>query len=62
MESHTLTVARRYVDAVSTKDFAAVAGLFADGIVCGENPWRSPRRRGVPDEQYAQAPAPGPRW
>ncbi|MGW0610206.1 nuclear transport factor 2 family protein [Streptomyces sp. NPDC002788] len=37
MESHTLTVARRYVDAVSTKDFAAVAGLFADGIV-----WHQP--------------------
>jgi len=37
MESNTLTVARRYVDAVSAKDFGAVAGLFADGIV-----WHQP--------------------
>ncbi|WP_188194179.1 nuclear transport factor 2 family protein [Nonomuraea sp. SYSU D8015] len=33
----TLAVARRYVDAVSAKDFAAVAGLFADDIV-----WHQP--------------------
>jgi uncharacterized protein len=33
----TLAVARRYVDAVSAKDFAAVAGMFADDIV-----WHQP--------------------
>jgi ketosteroid isomerase-like protein len=33
----TLTVAGTYVDAVSAKDFAAVAGLFADDIV-----WHQP--------------------
>ncbi|MEU6708217.1 nuclear transport factor 2 family protein [Streptomyces wuyuanensis] len=37
MESNSLTVARRYVDAVSAKDFAAVARLFADDIV-----WHQP--------------------
>lgn len=37
MESSTLTVARSYVAAVSAKDFAAVAGLFADDIV-----WHQP--------------------
>ena len=36
MES-TLTVARKYVDAVSAKDFATVAGLLADDIV-----WHQP--------------------
>ncbi|MFF9809297.1 nuclear transport factor 2 family protein [Streptomyces coeruleorubidus] len=33
----TLAVANRYVDAVSAKDFAAVAGMFADDIV-----WNQP--------------------
>lgn len=33
----TLAVASRYVDAVSAKDFAAVAGMFADDIV-----WHQP--------------------
>jgi ketosteroid isomerase-like protein len=33
----TLAVARRYADAVSAKDFATVAGLFADDIV-----WHQP--------------------
>lgn len=33
----TLAVANRYVDAVSAKDFAAVAGMFADDIV-----WHQP--------------------
>ncbi|MDL5199238.1 nuclear transport factor 2 family protein [Streptomyces sp. ALI-76-A] len=33
----TLTVARRYADAVSAKDFAAVAGMFAEDIV-----WHQP--------------------
>ena len=37
MESSTLAIARRYVDAVSAKDFAAVAGLFAENIV-----WHQP--------------------
>ncbi|MGW0706408.1 nuclear transport factor 2 family protein [Streptomyces sp. NPDC002643] len=32
-----LVVARRYVDAVSAKDFAAVVGLFADDIL-----WHQP--------------------
>ncbi|WP_327587150.1 nuclear transport factor 2 family protein [Nonomuraea sp. NBC_00507] len=33
----TLTVARQYADAMAAKDFAAVAGLFADDIV-----WHQP--------------------
>ncbi|KAB2350104.1 nuclear transport factor 2 family protein [Actinomadura rudentiformis] len=36
-ESPTLAVARRYVHAMAAKDFAAVAGLFADDIV-----WHQP--------------------
>ena len=37
MQSTTLTVAQRYADAVAAKDFATVAGLFADDIV-----WHQP--------------------
>ncbi|MEU3931152.1 nuclear transport factor 2 family protein [Streptomyces sp. NPDC029044] len=40
--NNTLTVARLYVDAVSAKDFAAVAGLFADDIV-----WHQPGNNAV---------------
>ncbi|MFF5979511.1 nuclear transport factor 2 family protein [Streptomyces olindensis] len=35
--TETLTVARRYVDAIAAKDFAALDGLFAEDIV-----WHQP--------------------
>lgn len=35
--TNTLTVANRYAEAVSAKDFASVAGMFADDIV-----WHQP--------------------
>jgi uncharacterized protein len=35
--TETLAVARRYVDATAAKDFAALDGLFAEGIV-----WHQP--------------------
>lgn len=53
MEPNTLAVARRYADAVSAKDFAAVAGMFADDIV-----WHQPGDNAV-SGTYSGGPAVG---
>ena len=37
MDTTPLTVVRKYFDALSAKDFATVAGMFADDIV-----WHQP--------------------